>query len=78
MYGDYLGGLQVLILFIAGTTALSSRTRGICTMDNSLRDLVTENKTIISHVKATHQLLIADVVTKFLDWSKFKTVLIPP
>ena len=65
MYEDNMGALQ-----LSGTTAFSSRTKHICTRYHFLRELVASNKIIVSHVKTTDQL-----VTKFLDYPKFKAIL---
>ena len=68
MYEDNMGSLQ-----LSGTTAFSSRTQHICTRHHFLRELVSSNKIIASHVKITDQM--ADIFTKFLDHPKFKAIL---
>ena len=68
MYEDNMGALQ-----LSGTTAFSSRTKHICTRYQFLRELVSSNKIIVSHVKTIDRL--ADIFTKFLDYPKFKAIL---
>ena len=57
----------------SGTTAFSSRTKYMYARYHFLRELVTSNKIIISHVKTTDPL--ADIFTNFLHYPKFKAIL---
>ena len=58
---------------LSGSTTLSSRTKHICTIYHFLHELVASNKIVVYHVKATHHL--EDILTKFLDYPKFKAIL---